>query len=451
MALFRSLAAALPAVGAAAGICCFGIIPAFVSTGCAVLSAADGAPADAPHTNSAGGHPINPPSQPWFPKAPPLPPPKGEVLRVSTVEALFDAVGKVKPGGTILLADGYYELPRRLDIHTSGVALRGESGHRERVVLDGAKHHLGELLAVTGCSDVTIANLTVQNVTWNGIKLDSDTNVQRVTIYNCVIHNVWQRGVKGVKVPEQNRKTACPADCRVQFCLFYNDHPKRLSDDPADTPQTFNGDYIGGIDVMFAKRWTISDNVFIGIQGRNRQARGAVFLWHETEDCIVERNIIVDCDTGIALGNSHKPDDVRMHCTRVTVRNNFITRTPESGIVADYTRDCRILHNTIHDPNNRLGRLIRIVHDNHGLVVANNILSGPPIRNESQSRVTFAGNVEKDLSAFFVDPISGNLRLKTEVPEVVDKAVPLNDVPEDIDRKPRGSKPDVGAYEFRRA
>jgi hypothetical protein len=133
------------------------------------------------------------------------------------------------------------------------------------------------------------------------------------------------------------------------------------------------------------------------------------------------------------------------------VRNNFITRTPESGIVADYTRDCRILHNTIHDPNNRLGRLIRIVHDNDGLVVANNLLSGPPIRNESQSRVTFAGNVEKDLSAFFVDPISGNLRLKTEVPEVVDKAVPLNDVPEDIDRKPRGFKPDVGAYEFRRA
>lgn len=448
MALFRGLAAALPAVGAAVGVCCLGFVSALISTRCAVFSAVDGGS----RSDSASGYPINPPDQPWFPKAPPLPPPtKGEVFRVNTVEGLFDAVRMVKPGGTILLADGHYELPRRLEIRTNGVTLRGESGRRERVVLDGAEHRLGELLAITGCSDVTIANLTVQNVTWNGIKIDSDTNVQRVTIYNCILHNVWQRGVKGVKVPEQNRKTACPSDCRVQYCLFYNDHPKRLSDDPADTPQTFNGDYIGGIDVMFAKRWSISDNVFIGIQGRNRQARGAVFLWHETEDCVVERNIIVDCDTGIALGNSHKPEDVRVHCTRVLVRNNFITRAPESGIVADYTRNCRILHNTIHDPNNRLGRLIRIVHDNDGLVVANNLLSGPPIRNESRSQITFAGNVEKDLSAFFVDPVRGNLRLKAEVPEVVDKATPLRDVTEDIDRKPRGSKPDVGAFELRRA
>ncbi len=62
---------------------------------------------------------------------------------------------------------------------------------------------------------------------------------------------------------------------------------------------------MGGIDVMYAKDWILSDNVFVGIQGRTRGARGAVFLWHETEDCVVERNVIIDCNTGIALGNSH--------------------------------------------------------------------------------------------------------------------------------------------------
>jgi len=36
--------------------------------------------------------------------------------------------------------------------------------------------------------------------------------------------------------------------------------------------------YVGGIDAMYARQWTICDNVFVGIQGRTRAARGAVFL-----------------------------------------------------------------------------------------------------------------------------------------------------------------------------
>jgi hypothetical protein len=384
--------------------------------------------------------------QSWFPQAPPLPPSTGEVMRVSSVEELFQAVERVKPGGTILVADGYYDLPRRLNVRTDNVTLRSVSGRRERVVLDGGKHKLGELLAVTRCSGVTIADLTVQNVTWNGIKLDTDSGVHRVTIYNCVIHNIWQRGVKGVKVPPDVKR---PEACRVQFCLFYNDHPKQFTDDPADTPQNFNGDYIGGIDVMFAQGWVISDNVFVGIQGRNRGARGAVFLWHDTQDCIVERNVIIDCDTGIALGNSHRPPDVAIHCTRVVARNNFITRCPESNIVADYTKDCRIVHNTIHDPANKLRRLIRLVHDNDGLLVANNLLSGPPVLNESNSRVELKGNLAKDLSSVFVDAARGDLHLTDRAIEAIDRAAPLSDVADDVDRQRRRRAPDIGAHEFK--
>lgn len=389
-------------------------------------------------------------SQPWLPKAPPLPPPSGPVLRARTVQELLEAVERVPPGGTILVAEGVYHLPRRLEIHTDRVTLRGETGRRERVVLDGARHRLGELLAVTRCSGVTIADLTVQNVTWNGIKLDTDTGVHRVTIRNCILHNIWQRAVKGVRVPREKLAEYRPRNCRVQYCLFYNDRPKTFADDPADTPQNFDGNYIGGIDVMFPKGWIISDNVFVGIHGRTGQARGAVFLWHDAQDCLVERNVIIDCDTGIALGNSYKPDDIAVHCTRVVVRNNFVTRCPESGIVADYTKDCRILHNTIHDPTSRLGRLIRIVHDNDGLLVANNILSGPPLRNESTSRVDIRSNLHKDLTTAFVDPQHGNLRLTERAVDAIDAGVPLPQVLNDIDRRPRGRRPDIGAHEFRR-
>jgi parallel beta-helix repeat protein len=201
---------------------------------------------------------------------------------------------------------------------------------------------------------------------------------------------------------------------------------------------------------MYPRDWVISDNVFIGIQGRTREARGAVFLWHDARNCVVERNIVIDCDSGICLGNSSRPEDIRIHCTGCIVRNNFLTRVPENGILGDYTRDCKILNNTIYDPGSRQGRLIRLVHDNEGLLVANNLVCGPPIRVESSSKIAFRSNLEKDVSAALSDPATGNLRLTERAVEVIDKASPLPDVAEDIDRTPRGPKPDIGAHEFRR-
>ena len=263
---------------------------------------------------AAAGQAAEVPHRPWFPQAPPLPPPTGEVIRVGDVDELHAAARRVKPGGTILLADGVYPVTRTVVISTDRVTLRSESGQRHRVVLDGGGT-LGELLTLRACSGVTIADLTVQNVRWNGIKLDSETGVQKATIRNCVLHNIWQRAIKGVKVPEAGREATRPRDCLIEYSLFVNDRPKRFEDDPADTAQNFDGNYVGGIDVMYATGWTIRDNVFIGIRGRTGSARGAVFLWHDSRDCVVERNVIVDCDSGICLGNSSKPADVAIHCT----------------------------------------------------------------------------------------------------------------------------------------
>jgi lysophospholipase L1-like esterase len=388
---------------------------------------------------------INPPAQSWFPKAPPLQRPEGQIIQVSSVQELIRAVDEVKPGGTIMLADGHYMMPRYIEIKTDNVTLRGASGHRECVVIDGIRSQHGELIGVRGCSGVTIADLTIQNTRHNGFKINSNSNVQKLTIYNCIIHNIWQRGVKGVKVPKENREAIRPRNCRVQYCLFYNDRPKRLSDDPRDIA---GGNYIGGIDVMYAKNWIISDNVFIGIRGRTREARGAIFIWFDSQDCIVERNIIIDCDAGICLGNPHRANGINTHCLRFVVRNNFITRATEGGIVPVYTQDCKILNNTIHEPDSRLGRLIRIVFDNDGLLIANNLVSGPKTRNESDSNIRFINNLEKNLTNAFVNSAQGNLHLKAPAVDVVNRAKPMADVTGDIDRELRSTKPDIGADEL---
>ncbi len=383
----------------------------------------------------------------WLPKAPPLPHPEGEIIRVSTVDELFRAARSVKPGGTLLLADGHYMMPRYFSLETDNVTMRSASGDRTKVILDGARSRHGELVGISRCSGVTIADLTIQNIKYNGFKINSNLKAHRVTIYNCVIRNIWQRGVKGPGVPEKDEKELCPRDCRIQYCLFTNDRPKRFSDDPTDRPDTFDGNYIGGIDAMQCRGWTISDNVFLGIRGRTGEARGAIFLWMDSRDCVVERNVILNCDSGICLGNSHRKR-FSTHCTGCVVRNNFIVGAPENGILADYTRDCRILHNTIHTPSSRLKRLIRLVHDNEGLLVANNLLSGPPMSVGSGPRIRSRDNVARVLTDAFVDVSRGNLHLKTAVPEVVNATDPLPGAPEDFDRKQRDNRPDVGADEF---
>ena len=105
-----------------------------------------------------------PPSAPWFPKAPPLPNAEGPVIRVANVKELFTAAKSVKPGTTILLADGRYMMPVYLGIETDNVTLRGESGDRHKVILDGSSSRHGELLGISRCQGVTIADLTIENI-----------------------------------------------------------------------------------------------------------------------------------------------------------------------------------------------------------------------------------------------------------------------------------------------
>ena len=388
---------------------------------------------------------LNPPHQNWFPKAPPLPRPKGATIEVSDVRELISALRQVKPGQTILMADGHYMMPRYVQIATDNVTLRSASGHRRRVIIDGANSRHGELLGISACSGVTIADLTIQNIKWNGFKINSNTNVQKLTIYNCIIHNIWQRGIKGVKVPKENRASVRPKQCRVQYCLFYNDRPKRLSDDEADIAK---GNYIAGIDVMHTKDWVISDNVFVGIEGRTYEGRGAIFIWHDSQDCVIERNIIIDCDVGLQLGNPHRDSETQYHCVRCIAKNNFITRAPEAGIVTVYTKDCKVLNNTIHDPKSRLGRLIRTVFTNDGLIFANNLLSGPGIRHESKSKVIFLNNIIKDFTDAFINPDHGDLHLTEAATEAVDQGSPLAEVKEDFDGEQRRARPDIGADEL---
>jgi hypothetical protein len=369
------------------------------------------------------------------------------VVAVGTAAQLYDAVARASAGTTILVADGRYVLSKPLHIRADRVSLRGASGDRTKVILDGGGT-LGEAIWLSTCSGVTIADLTVRAVRANGIKLNSETGVQRLRIYNCEFRNIWQRAIKAVAVPEADRERLRPRDCRIECCLFANDRPKKFGDDPDDTPGTYDGDYIASIDLMYATRWVIRDNVFRGINGRTGQGRGAVFLWCDARDCAVERNVIVDCDAGVSLGNAlHEPNAVP-HCTGCVVRNNCITRAPEGGIAALYTKDCKILHNTVCDTAGKIVRGVRVELTADGLIVANNLLAGPKVVINTKSRVAVQNNREGATANAFVDAARGDLHLAERINGVVSAGELLPDAPRDLDGRRRGSRTDLGAHEF---
>jgi hypothetical protein len=393
-----------------------------------------------------------PPRQAWFPHAAALPAPRGTVLRVDSATALIEAAAQVPAGGTIMIAPGVYKMPQSLLLNTDDVSLRGASGQRGDVVLDfgDSRHH--EAIRISACSGVTVADLTIANVRQNGLKINSDTGARRVTIHNLVGHNIWQRHVKGVKSPDREGQPTFVDDCRIQYCLFYNDRPKRRGDDPwEDAHPRMRFNYVGGIDVMSARNWQIRDNVFLNINGQTGEARGAIFLWQNSQGCRVERNVIVDCDSGICLGNSSDRGP-RRHAVGCLVQNNFVTRCSESNLLADHTRDCQFLHNTVHDPQSRNGRLLRVVHANDGLLIAGNLFSGPRIVIEQlEGALERRDNLIRPVGEFFVDPEAGDLHLTRRAAAAIDAGRGLKQLSEDIDRQPRDRRPDLGADEWRPA
>lgn len=327
----------------------------------------------------------------WFPKAPPLPKPSGQLIRVANVPQLLQAVKVVKPGGTIFIADGHYRVGQYFAITKDHVTLRSASGDRHKVIIDGTGSRHGELIGVAGCKGATIADLTIQNIKWNGFKIVSHASTHEVTIHNCVIHNIWQRGVKASAVPKDKQHLS-PRGCKIQFCLFYNDRPKQFSDDETDTDKTYNGNYIGGIDVKNTIDWHITDNVFVGIKGRTREGRGCIYISENGRGCVIERNLFIDSDIAIALGNptlGYSP----LHAIDCIARNNLISQCPETGILACYTKDCRIENNTVIDPKSPRRRLIWVQLQNEGLKVTNNLVVGSPIQVTSKSNIWMDGNV----------------------------------------------------------
>lgn len=415
-------------------------------------ASAAGRPLEAPHrTPDAGGTPVVPRGNAvvpaWFPQAPPLPPPRGEVLHVATVPELFQAVEQVGAGGTILLADGDYNLLRPVVLAgKQQITLRSASGDPARVTLRGQGWDHPEpgddLLHIARCAGVTIADLTFADCRSYGIKVEAENAPRDIHIYHCRFRDIGVRAIKGSAGRDPEVRAV---NGSVRYCDFEN---TRIP--PAEW--LFGGDYIAAIDMMALENWTFSDNVFHRIQGRRGGGRAAIFLWVRSRQLVVERNLILNCDRGIALGNpgestANLAGERLVYVADAVVRNNFIAGGPDCGIELWHVERVKVLHNSIWRPERNWSRGIRVGSGTTQTTLVNNLVHGEIRFEGGEAEATH--NLTGRLDGYFVDPETGNLALSRNATGAIDQGAFLPEVIEDISGRPRVGRPDLGAWEFR--
>jgi len=207
--------------------------------------------------------------------------------------------------------------------------------------------------------------------------------------------------------------------------------------------------YIGGVDVHNGKNWIVRGNTFKNIKSPGDDiAEFAIHFWSESENTLVERNTIINCDRGIGFGLGD-----RGHIGGI-IRNNMIYHDSSEGfadvqIGLEDARNSQVYNNTIYMANSYPNAIEYRFSSTTGLQIYNN-LANKAIAERDGASGTTSNNITNAQASWFVAPSSGNLHLKNSVSSVVDQGRSISGLTNDFDNetRPKGSGVDIGADEL---
>lgn len=362
---------------------------------------------------------------------PPLDPPSGPTVTVSTEAELRDQAANAVPGTTILVAAGTYNLQGAVWVQHDNVTIRGATGDRDDVILDGGGmltwSHT-HVIAINA-NDVTIADLTIRNGDEHGVSVQGS---DRPTLYNLRIVDTGYQLVK-VNPTGDGSEDGLLACSRLEYTT------------------TSPVDYTNGISAHDAHRWTVRDNEWYRIRTPHNEPAPTILFWSGSSDTVVERNLLVDCYQGISFGNaSHGPGD---HSGGV-VRNNFIYASLPHDVVIEmvHATGWLVAHNTalLLDPAAGLTWGMEARCGDTAGDFAYNLTNMSILTNREGAHGTSTGDITNAQSSWFEDASNADLHLLSSATAAIDQAATLSGVPDDYDGDARthGSAPDVGADEY---
>ncbi len=366
-------------------------------------------------------------------ECPTLPPDQGMIETVSSVAEFQAALQQANQNGgnyTILLEDGIYELTDHLlyiNESMPNLTIRSKSGDRDAVIIkgQGMAGIVGWIFNVAADNFIA-ADMTIGWVANHPIQIHAEHDADFPLIQN----------IKFVNAREQMLKVSGSTSSDfsdsgvVQCCEFVF---------PDGVAFQY---YTGGIDAHHAKDWEVRYNVFRHIRSPdNSLAEHAIHFWSNSENTLVENNLIINCDRGIGfgLGNSGHVGGI--------IRNNFVHTSRDVGIGLENASDVNIYHNTVFTENyfNSIEYRFNGTANAH---IANNLT------NEAiASRNGGTGNVESNYlftdASIFANANNYDYHLSGTHTSITDAGINVAEAGLDYDCHERiDGMPDIGADEF---
>jgi hypothetical protein len=310
-------------------------------------------------------------------------------------------------------------------IINNGIALRGQTGNREDVILDFGGMIGGAFGILVDADDITIADLTIRNAADHGVSIQGR---DRPVLYNLHIIDIFDQLVK-VNPAGDGSDDGLLACSRLEYTTTAPDN------------------YTNGISAHNAHRWVVRDNEWVRILTNDDTPVPAILFWNDSSDTIVERNFFLDCGRGVAFGlnNGH---------TGGIVRNNmFLFRQPHDVAIemADAT-GWLVAHNTavLLNPLSGLTWGMEARFDSTSGSFVNNLTNMSIWTDRDGALATSSGDVTNAQTSWFINALNGDLHLDGGATAVIDQASPLPQVIDDFDGdiRPIGSAPDIGADEY---
>ncbi|MGE3539943.1 MAG: hypothetical protein AB7N91_21225 [Candidatus Tectimicrobiota bacterium] len=375
------------------------------------------------------------------------------MINSGDIQSLLKKLRAASPGTIFLLADGLYTLARNqsVEVNTPRVTIRSASGNRDAVILEGGYNNVS-----INTDDVTVADVTLRNAKDHSIQVRGEKGIKRTSIYNVHLVDSGQQFVK-VSAPADGTSGQAAEDGLVACSLVEYTTYSRGNGTTAPS-------YTNGVDILAGKGWTIRDNVFRRIRSQAGPVGPSIYLGRNTTDSVVQRNLLVDCWRGIALGLSAPgkfsrggPQVQSDHQNGLVENNVFLAlhEPADAAIENNYALNSRIVHNTAYYNENLKHAVSWAIEyrfpPTAGIVIQNNLTNRPIVKRRPApiEEATIQGNITNATPAWFRDLANEDVHLVEHVP-AIDAGVQTSESLEDMDGEKRlvGPGPDAGADEY---